>query len=314
MKIVRRDPTMSPFKAATLGYFALVAIFVLLIFTLPGSKTTMAYYHLAPASYHILYFLLTLPSMMVWAAAFYGYSKLQTYGQSINGTVEGDDFRLLGRGLAWLAWSLPVTALTSVVLNAVAAASPGFHPAAIIIANYVALLLPLIGFSIVSRGARGLTEHAKTRFSWTSAQWIILGFVAAGVLYCYLTFRHFNLSSLSSTNNPYHLPVWLMVLTVVIPYLYAWFVGLLATYEIGSFSQQIRGLLYRQALRLLSGGLVSVIISSIAIQYLLSASPRHGFVVVDGRLLWINIVRIIGGIGYIMIAFGVSRLKRIEDI
>jgi hypothetical protein len=105
-----------------------------------------------------------------------------------------------------------------------------------------------------------------------------------------------------------------MVLTVVIPYLYAWFVGLLATYEIGSFSQQIRGLLYRQALRLLSGGLVSVIISSIAIQYLLSASPRHGFVVVDGRLLWINIFRIIGGIGYIMIAFGVSRLKRIEDI
>jgi hypothetical protein len=134
------------------------------------------------------------------------------------------------------------------------------------------------------------------------------------VLYCYLTFRQFNPGSLGSTHNPYFLPIWLLLLTVIIPYLYAWFVGLLAAYEITSYSQQVRGVLYKQALHLLVGGLVAVIAGSILLQYISSVDPSPGHLVLDYRLLLVVLFRIVIGIGFVLIAAGANRLKRIEEV
>ncbi|HVV26029.1 MAG TPA: hypothetical protein VHC21_03280 [Candidatus Saccharimonadales bacterium] len=307
--------TTDSLTVRALQRYAIIAVaYVLLIFILPANRHAMHAYQLTGFEYRILYFAVALPSLAVWFAAFYGYAKLQEYARAIKRSDEAPAFSQLARGCMWLAWSLPVSVLVTYILNVIADQWGGFHAAATILANYTTLALPLIGFSIVGMASKELIDQVKIRLSPMNARGVMLFFVIGGVLYCYLTFRRFDPSSLGSTHNPYFLPIWVMLLTVIIPYLYAWFVGLLAAYEITSYSQRVRGVLYKQALRLLVGGLVTVIVGSILVQYVSSVEPSAGHLELNYRLLLIVIFRIIIGIGFVLIAAGANRLKKIEEV
>ena len=194
----------------------LVVLYTVLIFGLPANQLTMHTYHLASLEYHILLFAVALPTMLVWLAAFWGYGALRQYAHSIEQSSEGRHFNQLATGCYWLAWSLPLSTITPLVLNTAADRWSAWHSPAIIITNYPGLLLQLIAFSLIGNAARCLIGAAKFRFSLTSARLITLFFVLAGVLYCYLTFRHFEPTSLTSAHNPYSLPVWLAILTVIV--------------------------------------------------------------------------------------------------
>lgn len=295
--------------------FALLAtLYIALIFTLPANRATMEAYNLTPLGYRIVYFSLILPSLIAWFAAFTGYFKLGEYARSISSTPEGSHFQKLATGAAWLAWSLPVAAIIGVTLGGIANKWPDFLPTAAIISNYVNLILPLIAFSIIGVSARGLLSQAKLHFDQHTSQWIMLLFVLAGVLYCFLTFRWFDLSNPGSTDNPYYMPIWLTLLTVSIPYLYAWFVGLLAAYDITLFSKNVRGVLYKHALRYLVAGLVVVIASSVTLQYINTADPRFGKIIFDERLLLVLVFRLLRALGFILLIIGALRLKKIEEV
>jgi hypothetical protein len=295
-------------------YFVLAAVYLLLILLLPANSQAMHAYSLSGLEYRILYFAVALPAMAVWFAAFFGYAKLRDYARSIADSPEAGAFGRLATGCLWLAWSLPVPALMAILLNAVADQWPSFHSAAVIIVTYTTLAFSLVALSIIGMASRELLSHTKSHFSAANARSIMLLFVVGGVLYCYLTFRRFDSASLTATDNPYFLPIWLMLLTVIIPYLYAWFIGLLATYEIITYSKQVRGVLYKQALHLLVGGLITVIAASIALQYVSSVAPPTGHLSLNYRLVLITILRVIDGAGFILIALGALRLKKIEEV
>jgi hypothetical protein len=304
----------SPTRRAVLVAAGLVLIYAVLIFLLPPSRETMQTYDFGPWQYRIVRLALALPALAAWLAAFLAYASLRRYAHTIRKTPEGGHFDRLATGAGWLAWSLPVTMIGALILSSIGNRWTDFHPAAVIIINYVALLLPLIAFSIIGGATRDLATYAKLKVSLANVRVIMLLFLAAGVSYCLLTFRQFNPTSLTSTDNPYYLPIWLMVLTVIVPYLYAWFVGLLAAYELTLFSKRINGVLYRQALGLLVGGLVAVIGSAITVQYFNSVDPRYGNLVFDYRLLLILLCRLVAVAGFVMIAAGALRLKKIEEV
>jgi hypothetical protein len=292
----------------------LAGLYVVLIFLLPASRETMRAYHLSAFEYRIILLAVTLPQLVAWLVAFEGYARLRQYVYAIRKTREGVHFDKLATGSAWLAWSLPLPVILALLLNALASSWTALYPASIIIGNYFNLLLPLVAFSLIGTASRGLVSHVKIRFSLANIRTIMLVFLVGGVSYCYLTFKHFDPGSLGSTHNPYFLPIWLMVLSVIIPYLYAWFAGLLAACEITLFSQHTTGVLYRQALHLLAIGLVVIIVSSIALQYMNSVQPLVGHLVIDYQLVLASIFRIIDAGGFVLLAAGASRLKKIEEV
>lgn len=297
-----------------LAFGSLSLLYTLLIIALPANTLTMQVHTLSSLEYKIISFAIAIPSIIVWLAAFIGYEKLYDYARSIRKSSEGESFHTLARGVKWLAWSLPIPVIVATILNAIANTWPDFKPAAIIISNYTALILPLIGFTFIASASRALITKVGISFNTLSMQTISFVFVTIGVLYCYLTFSQLDLSSIGASNNPYYLPVWLMVLTVIIPYLYSWFLGLLAAYEITLFSRQAKGLLYRRGLHLLVGGLVTVIISAIALQYIGTASPRVGYLELNYKLVLILLFRLLGGVGFVMLIMGAVRLKKIEEV
>ncbi|MBC7708361.1 hypothetical protein H7Y63_03995 [Polaromonas sp.] len=295
-------------------YFLLTSTYILLAMVLPANKVAQSAYHLSSLQYHILLLLVILPVVGIWYAAFYGFTKLHDYAQAIQSSKEGEHFKDLARGCGWLAYGLPATAITSILVNSVANSYPRYHSTAVIINNYLHLILPLIAFTILSKCARNLTDQANLRLSLGRARSIIILFASLGVIYCYLIFENIDLISLASSNNAYFLPVWLVVLSLVIPFLYSWFVGLLAAYEMVLFSQKSKGLLYRRSLRGLGYGIAAVIVSSCALQYVTSIVPRTGLLSLSSVLVAIYAIQIIAAIGYTLIAISAVRLKRIEEV
>lgn len=292
----------------------LAVLYIVLIFVLPTNHVAMHHYNLSEVEYRVVTAAIALPTIAVWFAAFWGYSKLREYSQAISKSKEGPHFRRLGTGCAWLAWSLPLSTISAFVLNGMADKWPNFHPSAIVLSNYIALIVPFIAFIIISMAARDMVGKSRLNLDLSSARLTMVLFFGGGLAYCFLIFRSLDLTSLASTHNSYFIPVWLMIVSVIIPYLYAWFLGLLAAYEIMSFSVNVHGLLYRRALLYLVTGLVAVILSSIALQYVSSVVPRTGDLVFNYRLLLTLAIRIVSGIGFFVMAVGASRLKKIEEV
>ena len=304
-------------SANALRYYILVAsLYIVLILNLPPNKNVQDFYNLETFEYRIILLALALPILAIWLAAFIGYAKLHQYAHSVRHTPQGLAFTKLATGCLWLAWSLPVMTLVPFILSSLGNKWPDFHPPAVIITNYVSLGLALIAFSFIASASRFLLANSKVGSSslLLNARSILLSFLTIGVTYCFLTFRQFDLSSLAAANNAYFLPIWLMILTVTVPFLYAWFIGLLAAYEILAYSRQEKGLLYRQALSLVGYGLFAVILGSIALQYTSSVMPTVEYLTLDYHFLLTLLFRVISGVGFILLAVGASRLKKFEDI
>jgi hypothetical protein len=313
----RTKPKLEPATPITKAVWyvgGLILLFILFSLILPASTETMNAYNLEEWQYKVIRLGIALPILCVWVAAFVGYASLREYSNAVKNTPEGGYFSLLARGVTWLAWSLPITVICDLFLNALGRSHPEISAGSIIIRNYIELLIPLIAFTIIGNATRQMVNHAQLKLKLSTIRIIMLLFIAAGVTYCWLVFQQLKLTGFGSADNIYHLPVWLMIITLVVPYLYVWFVGLLASYEISLVSKKVSGVLYRQALRLLAGGLVAVIISSIALQYLNGIPGRSTYLVFDYRLLMVLLFRIVGGVGFLLLALGSLKLKKIEEV
>lgn len=292
----------------------LTIIFIAIIFALPENIKSVNSHAFSSLGLRILALAVSIPSIIVWFIAFWGSSKLHDYSAAIADSPEGPYFNKLATGVTWLAWSLPLTAIVSHILNGIANKAHGFDAASVIIVSYFDMILPLIAFVTIGLAARGIIGSREVNMSLSGARAIMFLFGLAGISYCYFTLKAFDLTSLSSTHNPYHLPAWLMILTIIIPYLYMWFVGLLAAYEITLYAHRINGILYKRALFFLVGGLVAVIVSEIAILYLVSVAPSGPNIQINLRYLGVIAFRVLNGIGFILITFGAGKLKKIEEV
>jgi hypothetical protein len=274
----------------------------------------MEQYQITSGQYHILLLFAELPLLAIWFAAFYGYRRLHQYAEALDGAPEAKAIKRLAYGCTWLAWSLPIPTLISLICNGIANAHPGFHSASIIIANYINVVFALIALTIISSASRSLLNQSKAVIGTRNTQLLLILFVLIGVTYCYFTFGHLDLKHAGDTNNPYFMPSWLITFTVIAPSLYTWFVGLVAAFDISSVARKSSGLLYRRSLQLLASGLTLVIASLVAVQYVHSVVPRVGHLSINGTFLTINIFYLVAISGFALMSYGANRLKKIEEV
>ena len=289
-------------------------IYLVLDIVLPVNTANQQLYHLTSLAGHVLQLVLALPMVAIWLAAFYGFVKLKEYADSLQNSKEAGGYRLLARGCMWLAWGKPVVAIISAVLIAIANTHAGFMSTSVVLINYIDIIVPLIAFISISLGSRKLLDLTKDPLSASAARTIALIFVVLAVVYCYLIFRSINFGSLTSATKPYYLPIWLIITTVTIPYLYTWLIGLLSVGEIMRYSQKIHGILYKHAVQYISVGIIAVIASAIAFQYVSSIDPALKQMSLDYLLISNYLIKLMGATGFVSIGIGAVSLKRIEDV
>jgi hypothetical protein len=295
-------------------FIALLVFWLASAFFLPANRTTMALYDITAAQYSYLLFLVRLPIAIVWISVFYSYRMLHSYAVSLKDTPEGEEFNALRRGLLWMAWGFPIPAIASVLLHSIANQQDTFYSTALIISNYLYLVFSLVAFSYICGGGHRLATRSRVILATKHIRTLIAGLIVLGVLFCILiTARLTDPETLANSMNAYHLPNVLVWVTIVMPYLYAWFVGLFAAMEIMLVARRSKGIIYRQGLQLLAIGLVTVIVSMCMLQYFRSVVPRTGYLTLGGTLVTTYVINFLTGVGSVLVALGARRLKRIED-
>jgi hypothetical protein len=291
-------------------YVVLVLAYVVLSFFIPLSRTTRESYNLSLTQAHIVAFISVLPLFGIWFVSFYAYGLLQRYSASIHKAREGFAFKKLAEGVMVLAWGLVIQAFASLILSGLADQIPSFHSTAIIIQNYIALAFPLIAFVAISTGTRHLLSDEHNYASLPSSRVLLVLFALLGAVYSYLV-----LHLRTTQSGAFYLPVFLLLSTIIVPYLFAWFSGLLAAYDIHTYARFTQGLLYKQALNLLTAGLIVLIVASIFLQYLNSLFLTAINGVSLNSIVLIDYLLLLGiGLGYGLIVRGVKGLLRIEEI
>lgn len=279
-------------------------------FTLvPGpSSATLKQYHVSALGIRFIDATLIAILAAIWFAGFYGYAKFNEYVKLIQENTDGEAVLKLSRGVLLVVMWLPISAATSAILNYIALRHASFLPASKIIENYINLLVPLAGFIYISWGSRKLSEVVGQRPSYMATNVLALLLTYLGVVYIHFVATTHNRGAV------YHLPMWLLLTTLVAPYIYMWFMGLLAVYEIYQYRQKVQGIVYRSSWGLLSFGLGWLILVTIGLQFLTSLSARLNHLSIYGILGVIYVLLLMFAVGFMIIASGTRKLQRIEEV
>lgn len=301
--------TKASMRIPTIWFVILVVITVGLAVGLSPDPKAVQQLHTTEATYRLAVLVLLVPYGVIWYAAFYAFTRLLKYAHATKGYPDGEAFRKITIGMGVLAYGLVLPTTASLVLQNIAIHSPDFKPAAVIISNYLTILVVLTTFAFIGSGTRILTNTIKRRPGLVGSRVFALIFIILSVAFTYLATTYH-----AEHPHVYYLSTPLLIFTFIIPYLCGWSMALLSAYEFGMYAKYAKGLLYQRALQLLSYGIITTVAGSVAIQFLnntiIAANANSvGYVLlVDYALLAIIVV----GLG--MMAFGAKKLQKIEEV
>lgn len=299
---------MIPKPTPMVWFVILTVITVGLALGLPPDPHAVQQLHTSSTAYRVALAVVLIPYIIIWYASFYAFAKLQEYSRPLKDTKDGAAFRRITWGMGLLAFSLVVPTTISLVLGDIAAHSHGFTAAATIIDNYLGLFPGMIAFLLFYNGARMLLRTTRGGTQKFDLRWNAPWFLLLSVIFVHLTVENHHHS------NPYHLPLWLLMVTFITPYLYGWMVGLLSANDLRLYGETVRGTLYKQAIKRFAYGIGIAIIGSIAIQFVdISLAQRMSNSLGAVLLLDYGLL-IIVAVGLILMALGTKRLKKIEEV
>ncbi len=297
-------------KLPAMAWFALLyGVTVILALATPPNPSSLHMLSISVPIYRILVFTILLPYGLIWGAAFYAYDQLARYSRTISATLEGRGFSHIVRGLKVLAWGLILETILSLVLSLISSVQPAFVPAQAVIGRYALLAVTLVAFVMVQNGTYILVESVHSRRSKIGIRALIILATIVGAFFLKLVS-----DNQSTQHNPYYLSYYPLLVTVLIPYICTWTIGILGTIELSMYARHVKGILYQRALQLVGGGLSIVILFSIASQYLTAVSARSTSFALGGLLIVIYVLLLVQAGGLVLVAFGAKQLKKIEDV
>lgn len=309
-KVIQRLPLRKEFR----GLAILSILYVLLSLLLPTDTATLAKYNISEQQAKILSFSIILPLVAIWAVAFNGYIQFKEYASSIKRGNDGKGFSDIAQGSKILAYGLPIGSITGLLVNYLALQNVAFFKNnGTILSDYISILITLIAFIFINKGARILLKVTKK--IPPMPEFTVVIYLLLAISYCYVVFSQgVKPEPSADSRSVYSLPTLVVSLSVVLPYLYTWYKGLIAAYFLRFYEHNVGGVLYKRALRKLSLGIAVVILSSVLIQFFVALSNNIADLTLTSLLAVIYVLLIVMAFGYLLIAHGAKSLKQIEDV
>lgn len=288
-------------------FIILLVITSLLAILVPANPASLHSLHISEEIYRLLIISLLVPYAIIWFAAFYGYDQLQRYSRALIFTGEGRAFQKVAKGLGVLAWGLVLEVLVSLVFNAITLGHPEFKAPGGIINHYFNLVIAMAAFILIENGTYELVQQVRAHHSHTVLRWLVVLGAVIGALFQRVIFLN------RSDHNPYYLSVYPLIFTIIVPYVFTWMIGIVSVYELNLYATKVKGLLYKHALQFLSNGLSVVVLLTVVAQFISAATVSAGQSL--STLLLIDYVLLAAvALGFVLVAIGAKRLKRIEEV
>jgi hypothetical protein len=303
------------------SYYVLLAVlaltYVSIMLLIPPDPKTLERYHLTPLTSKLINLTIVIPFVVIWGIAMYGVVQLKKYTLHIIKSTDGKALHTVANGLLILALSLPVSGITSGMLNYTASQQDSMSLSIMtIIRNYLNLGLFIAAFLLIWNGAKALVAHLKQKPSNTIDIFASLTIVILGAVYSYLALTNPNKVVPSETTGRalYYLSDPAILLTIIIPYVLAWYIGLKSALYINYYREKVSGVLYKQFLKFLALGITFVVLASIATQFISAVSAGIVNLKLLPLLMLVYVLVAVIAVGYIFIAMGAKRLKKIEEV
>lgn len=297
-------------KVFTWIFLALLATYVILAFALPVNPETMSKYGLSETKLRLLRMSTVLPLAAVYLGALYGFTRIRDYADKIRGTKESPHFDKLAMGLTVLAFSLPVNSIVSTLAKYVKHAHPYFMADITIARQYLALALAFTAMYLISKGASGLYNTLKNITLPKQPMYVLLGPIILASVYTWLIVAQ---SGSMPDGQPYYLPIWAVVITIAIPYIFLWCVGAWAAFHLYIYQQGVKGLIYKRAIDNLAKGIAVIVLISISLQFLTTLSGLLNRLDLSPLLAVVYVLIAFYALGYALVARGAKQLKQIEE-
>jgi hypothetical protein len=295
-------------------FLLLTAIYILIVMIIPTDPATLARYHITQGQARLLNITVVAPLVVIWYLAMNGFVRFWQYSKVIRTSKEGWAFTLLAYGLLFLAFSLPINAILSALFNYIRVHNLGLTPTATILKNYISLGFALLSFGLLARGAVLLIISHKEKIRYKP---VIPLFMAPLMVIITSVFTWLVIGAQQSSNgnqNVYYLPNWLVIFTIVIPYMAAWLAGVLSIYYIYVYHQKVNGAVYKQAFSELAIGLGVVTFISVTLQLLTTVTEQINRLRLTPILFIIYLLVILYAVGFWYIADGSKKLQKFEEV
>lgn len=300
-------------------YWLLIAVVVLNVaVALLGApdQEVIDRYNITAAQLKLISLSVFLPLFGIWFAAFYGFIHFENYATSIVRSPDGKGLKKVADGLLLIGLSLPLNSLVSSALEYGVDHEIVGERLSTIIDNYFALVLPLLGAMLLFKGATQLLATLKKPVKNRGSERIALTLVVlTGAVYAILTLVD-KMDTSTSTNPSLHqyVPGWLIVATVIVPYVLMWAWGLVASLRLRAYHRAVEGAIYKPALSRLQQGVLVVILTSIGLQLFTVTMTNLESLSLGPLLIIVYILLAVISAGYILIALGAKRLRKIEEV
>ncbi len=291
-----------------IGYVALTL--------LAPAAEAVSRYGLTLAQTNLLRLTIVVPYFLIWSAALFGVVWFRRYSRLIKDAPEHKGFLTITLGLFMLLLVVVVPSVIATIFTYF----PHSHTAQIfniILRNYLTIVLYGTGFWYLYQASRSLI-HSIGGVEWAGVyRPVVLAALAIlTFIYVWLVFQNpFRSISTDPLIQPtYALPDWLIVLTVIVPYVLIWFFGGLAILNFWSYAKTVTGIIYRKSFLSLATGLTATISLLIGLQFLSQATQSLNHATIKIVLIIIYLILLAIAIGYLLIARGARKLVEIEEV
>jgi hypothetical protein len=301
-------------------YYILVAaawlVYAFLTFTAPITETSKKLGLTQPV-FDLLRITIALPLLLIWLAAVYGALHLKRYAQSIKEGLDGQSLHKISTGLFILAFSMILSSLLGNV-RSINIYNSSVVSTITIISNYLNAFAPLLAYFLIFSGSAKLLQNTNIKAVDLGHKIMaLLPLALFAAVYIWLTFTNPN-RQVPATNDSaaaYYLSDPLIVVTIMVPVILAWVLGVLSVVNIYSYMKNVPGLIYKQSLKYLAFGIVGVVSASILTQALSALGSARLMGISLGWLLGLVYVLLtVIALGYVLIAIGSKKLSKIESV
>lgn len=242
-----------------------------------------------------------------------GATAFKSYATMITGSKEAQALDLIANGLL-LTLSYFLISTTFSALLPFYTKSPGFD-ALIVIKDHIPAFISLGAFFLLYRGSDHLRRVANFE-TWTrGSAFIMIGFLVFAFVFV-LEFTKFQAPPAGASTSATAMTILspnILLFTLILPFLVAWFLGILATINITKFANSVQGTLYKRALKDLIKGLWFVIVLSMLIQALSLSDKFILSLQLPSLVALIYLLLIFYGIGFMFVRAGAKRLASLEE-
>jgi hypothetical protein len=238
------------------------------------NEAALKQYDLTESSLHTIQIILSFPALFIWVTLLYAFLSFYRYARQIAGSPDSPGFKYIAWGLGALLSSFILTNFLRQIRGLLAenSANPdSIDNTFIILTNYVSVVAAFLAYLWIYKGSRSLLASIKVNLTLPKNMFrFVIPFAVLAAVY--LTFIFINperrISTHENINPTYALPDLLILITVAIPYLVAWWFAILALIGLYRYKKLSTGIIYKSLFDRLLKGLTALISLTIFLQLL----------------------------------------------